>query len=50
MDAAEFALLQEGLIWALGPLAMWMATLVLAGSFLAAVFVAWMMMLRKITR
>ena len=50
MDAAEFARLQEALTWALGPLAMWMAALVMAGGMFAGIFVVWMAMLRKITR
>lgn len=34
MDAAEFTLLQEGLMWA-GPIALWMAALVLASGVFA---------------
>jgi hypothetical protein len=49
MDTTEFALLQEGLMWALGPMAMWMAALLLAFSVLSGVTVAWMMLLRRLT-
>lgn len=49
MDAAEFTLLQEGLMWALGPIALWMAALVLASGVFAGIFVVWMALLRKMT-
>lgn len=49
MDAAEFTLLQDALMWCLGPIAQWMAALLMAGGVFAGIFVVWMALLRKIT-
>ena len=48
MNAAEFANLQEALVWVLGPLGLWMMTLILACSVFAAIFVVWMALLRRL--
>jgi uncharacterized protein YqfA (UPF0365 family) len=49
MDAAEFVLLQNALMWSLGPIALWMAALLIAGGVFAGIFVVIMALLRKIT-
>jgi hypothetical protein len=50
MNAAEFANLQEALMWVLGPMAMWIITLILAGAIMAAIMIPFMALFRRLSR